>query len=409
MLSMSFKLHILKISAIVSLAVGVILPATAQRYKSISFSRQDFVDTVKIKIYDGALIVPVEIEGTVRHLLFDTGAQDAAWIGEQEAWMTPSGDSLNLVDATKTKRKKALVKMPPMKIGNTTIENYTMVVEAAMSDFSCGLFDGLLAFDLVARGLSFKFDTKDSIMIVTDRKGFFAKEERGQPTLKYTPVRKTRPLVPVKFPFGRIDMLFDSGYLGGWFDLPQPLINYWWNHSSKNQRIINELTERIDTLISAEAGLYGYKRDTVLKRLLRFPELKAGDITLKDVWISTGSPSRKMGSAIMEHASLIIDAPRNRFVFLPHDGSSVLEVGNMYHGSVSLIPADEGDTLGAIKVVVRKDSKSYEKGLRTGDYLISVDGIPIPDMCTYIKLWRQGKVKKMLYRSLDGEEKIIEL
>ena len=35
------------------------------------------------------------------------------------------------------------------------------------------------------KGISFKFDTKDSLMIVTDRKGFFAKEEKGHAKVKY--------------------------------------------------------------------------------------------------------------------------------------------------------------------------------------------------------------------------------
>ena len=32
----------------------------------ISFSKKDFADTIKIKVLDGAVIVPVEIEGQTR-------------------------------------------------------------------------------------------------------------------------------------------------------------------------------------------------------------------------------------------------------------------------------------------------------------------------------------------------------
>ena len=53
------------------------------------------------------------------------------------------------------------------------------------------IWDGALGYDLVVRGLLFKFDTQDSLMIVTDRKGFFSKEEKGQPTLKYKRYHKT--------------------------------------------------------------------------------------------------------------------------------------------------------------------------------------------------------------------------
>lgn len=42
--------------------------------KQMSFSRKDFVDTVKIKLIDGIVLIPVEIEGTTKNFLLDTGA-----------------------------------------------------------------------------------------------------------------------------------------------------------------------------------------------------------------------------------------------------------------------------------------------------------------------------------------------
>ena len=53
----------------------------------ISFSKKDFADTIKIKMIDGAVIVPVEIEGQTRNLLFDTGSPLGLWQGQKEAWM----------------------------------------------------------------------------------------------------------------------------------------------------------------------------------------------------------------------------------------------------------------------------------------------------------------------------------
>ena len=33
----------------------------------VSFSKRDFADIIKIKVIDGAVVVPVEIEGRIRH------------------------------------------------------------------------------------------------------------------------------------------------------------------------------------------------------------------------------------------------------------------------------------------------------------------------------------------------------
>lgn len=81
----------------------------------------------------------------------------------------------------------------------------------------------------------------------------------------------------------------------------------------------------------------------------------------------------RVGSAVLKHASLILDAPKKQFVFVPHNGQEIT-VSNSEAGSVSFIPSESGDTLGVLKAVIRKVSAAYQKGIRTGDYLIEVNG-----------------------------------
>ena len=80
----------------VSLLVMASMSAAAQEIDLTDFtlSRHDFVDTVKVEIVNGAVIVPVEIEGETKRMLFDTGAEFGFWIAGDEAWMKPSGDYL---------------------------------------------------------------------------------------------------------------------------------------------------------------------------------------------------------------------------------------------------------------------------------------------------------------------------
>ena len=81
------KLLFFLIAALVAttpvLAQNLIKTATAP----VSFSKRDFVDTIKIKVIDGAVVVPVEIEGRIRHFLFDTGSPLGIWQGQKEACM----------------------------------------------------------------------------------------------------------------------------------------------------------------------------------------------------------------------------------------------------------------------------------------------------------------------------------
>ena len=221
------RLLFLLIAALVAttpvLAQNLIKSATAP----VSFSKRDFVDTIKIKVIDGAVIVPVEIEGQTRNLLFDTGSPLGLWHGQKETWMKQvTADSLTFGDINKKSRNQIIYQFPTIKMGNLQIDNYPMIVEDAMSEFICNRFDGVIGFNLVGKGLSFKLDTKDSLLIVTDRKKFFAEEEKGQPTAKYKMKRAYCPLVYVDSPIGWIETVFDTGAMNRWFDLPQELMDH---------------------------------------------------------------------------------------------------------------------------------------------------------------------------------------
>ena len=404
---------LIKTVFIVLLTAWFSSPSTAQTLESKRFTldRENFVDTIKIKIWDGAIVVPVEIAGKTRNMMFDTGAQTAFWIGAEEDWMMPSGDSIKVYDSQNQSQKKAIIKFPSIKMGNTSIENYPMIVDEGMGGWTCGEIDGGLGCDLVAKGLSFKFDTKDSLMIVTDRKGFFSKEEKRQPKLKYEPYKSyymVCPLVWVDFPWGRAKMIFDLGCVGGWVDIPEPFLKRWAEDHPKIRQKINDYTVDIDTSITTSAGLFGRSEDTMLYRRLHFPEITMGDLALHDLWISTNSRMIKTGSAVLERTSLIIDCPKKWFVFLPHDGNKEIVVGNENKKGVTHTFAVPNDTLGAVKAVVRKGSEAYQKGIRTGDYLISVNGVPITDYCTYFNLDTDDEVKHYVYRSPEGEIKEVE-
>jgi hypothetical protein len=385
------------------------LQSVAQTAKALDFNivNTNFVDTVKIKIWNGAAVVPVEINGVVRNLMFDTGAQTGFWIGKEEDWMTASGDSITTRDSQNATLKKAIHKCPTIKIGNIAIENYPIIVDNGLSQYTCGIIDGALAFDLIVKkGLSFKFDTKDSLMIVTDRKGFFAKEEKDHKILKYD---SSRPTFFVNFPFSKIRMLFDSGNVGGWFDIPQVLLDRWSRSDQKMKQKVDEMTIMSDTSVLSSAGVFGATFDTVAYRLLRIPQVEIGDLTFKDMYISTNTATLKLGTAVMQHASLIIDAPKRRFVLLPHDGKSEVVVANKMTKGLSFRPTEEGDTLGVAKAIVKKGLDAYAKGVRSGDYLISVDGIPITDYCTYMLLKTKDVLNHLVLRSPNGEVKEVDL
>jgi len=59
--------------------------------------------------------------------------------------------------------------------------------------------------------------------------------------------------------------------------------------------------------------------------------------------------------------------------------------------------------------IVREGSTAYQKGVRTGDYLLEVDGIPITDFCTFLRMEFDSKETPMKFRSTNGTEKQVTL
>ena len=395
---------------VLGLLLGVVAwgQASAQRLSDRYFgvSQQVFTDTIKIKMWNGAIIVPVEIEGETKNLMFDTGAGSGFWIGKKEAWMRSTDDSTYTTDAQNRHKMMEMVEIPSIKMGNIIIKGYRMVVDDALSNFTCGIIDGAFGFDLAAKGISFKFDTKDSLLIMTSHKGFFAKEEKGHARVKYKDYG-IRPKVWAKIPFARPKMLFDMGAIGGWFGLPQELLDLWSKNDPKIKQQLDAMTVNVDTTVMTYAGLFGASYDTVINGELCFPEIEVGDIILKDVWVNTATHNRAIGSSILEHVSLIIDAPKKSFYFLPHDGNPEITVNNKPRG-LDLVAAEEGDPLGAMKAVVRKGTEAYAKGIRTGDYLVSINGTPITCQCDYMLLTRQESAKRYVFRTPEGKIKEIE-
>lgn len=75
----------------------------------ISFSKKDFADTIKVKVINGIVVIPVEIEGCTKHFLLDTGAQSGMWFKAKEDWMKPiSDDSMRISDSNIQLRKQII-------------------------------------------------------------------------------------------------------------------------------------------------------------------------------------------------------------------------------------------------------------------------------------------------------------
>ena len=111
-----------------------------------------------------------------------------------------------------------------------------------------------------------------------------------------------------------------------WVELPQSVLNKFMERYPKKEKEIDAMTVHKGTTINSAFGLHGLLKDTLEERIINFPSIKAGSLNLNDLYVSTACHSLLIGSAFLMHTSLIIDAPKKHFVFLPHNGQKVITV-----------------------------------------------------------------------------------
>lgn len=218
-------------------------------------------------------------------------------------------------------------------------------------------------------------------------------------------INKTKPIVQVQSPIGKIAAVFDTGAIRVWLDLPQRVLDNCFARYPKKQKEVDALTVQTDSTVNTHIGLHGVFNDSINERILHFPSVEIGNLAVNDLYVSTACHSLGIGTALLRHTSMIIDSSKKRLVFLPHNQQAGISVGNKEVKSLSFVPAEAGDSLGVLKAIVRKGSTAYQKGIRTGDYLIEVNGTPITDPCTYLQMEGRDKETPMKFRSPKGSEK----
>ena len=366
--------------------------------------QHNFADTLHITIDNGLITVPVEIGGRIRPMILDTGAEMSFWTAEETEGAVAQSGTHAAYDTHRNTQEVAELRFPTVRIGHVTMNDYPMLDsrESALTQIACGRFYGLLSCNFIDKGISFKIDTKDSLLIITDRKDHF-KEERHFPSAKFRTWGDGCPYIAVRTPMGNLNVLFDTGAQGTWFDINQ---EYWdkWLQRPGHREKIGKFLDSTPGVPSSAVGVFGTEDKTASWAVFHFPALRFGTLTVTDLEANTARSSL-IGSGILENASVILDAHRKRLYFLPHDGGDTLKAGNRSTRGLSVRPSADKEAPYPLQVTVREGKEAWRKGVRTGDYILEYNGVPIRDICTYILLKKQDKDSAYKFISPDGTVK----
>ena len=391
---------------LLALLASLLLPTTgvAQMYRynpNFTLSEKNFCDTIPIVIEDDQLYLDVEMGGKNRRFLLDTGSsqgmiyQNCDINGCTELGHIISHDANNHADTVK------VVALPPFRLAKLTISHYVASVlpsPAVRPDY-----DAILGFDLFNRGLYAKIDTRNSIMILTDRKKTFQEEEKTGFTMKY----KLKWFVPYLMvsPFvNHVDeVLFDTGFRQF----------YTMNKGSFNTHLENDLSRlnkhlgtNIKRQIEGRAkgqfsiGAFGAeKADEVV--FLRLDRLKWNKFSFLDVRCITTQGASKIGSPLLNHGALIINPTKKRLTLLPYNGTDSVTIGNEQM-SVAFVPANGRAAVG----LIWDGSEAYQAGLRQGDIILKIDDKPIPTFLDFTAFrFIKDHRHHFLVRDKEGKEK----
>lgn len=352
-------------------------------------SRTDFVDTIQIEWRHNQVYVPVVINGKELRFLLDTGAgQTVVYDDAPIQGAAPTG-WIKTLDALGRRDSVPVVTLPPMQIGRELFTGCRAIVQRRM--VRRATVDGILGFDIFAKGLCAKIDVRAGILILTDRKRYFDVE--GGVEVKYK-LKYHTPYLRVT-PFGRYheEACFDTGSRQV----------YAINHESFRRGEERSSLETVSSLIEGRCvGRYamGHSGTERLGEVLflRFPQLYIGTLSLCDLHTLTTQGTSHVGAGALEHSAVIINPFRRRLLFQPYEGYDRVVVDNR-QTEIAFV-ADRGLPVVGL---VWEQGIPYQHGFRVGDVIVRIDGRPVNDFSSFA-LWpyEEGREYTFTVRRDDG-------
>lgn len=340
----------------------VALSCSAQlSHYSLDFevSASNFVDSIAIEWTGGQVYVPVSIEGKSYRFLFDTGSGQAVVYQDKPIMGCQPAGHIIAVDAIGRRDTVEMVKLPPLTLGTVTFTGCQATVQKRYVKRKD--IDGIIGFDIIAKGLNAKIDVQNRLLILSDRKNYFDHEEGFETRYK---LNYHVPYVEIN-PFGRFrePTLFDTGSR-----------QFYSINRESFEEGMHGATAMMGVTVEEQAtgrhaiGSYGSEPEGKVL-FLTLDAMKWGDFLFSDVSVITTQGGSHLGAALLDYGAVVFNPKRRRVRFEPYNHSSHCSVNN-----VSMEIAFVSENNRPVAGIVRVGSQPYECGFRSGDTIIAIDG-----------------------------------
>lgn len=356
-----------------------------------TLSESNFVDSVDIEWDHGQLYVPVVMNGTTYRFLFDTGAGQAVLYDDtpipdcQTAGVIRSFDAVGRCDTVQ------MVMLPPLTMGNITFTGLKATVQHRAVKRK-GI-NGIVGFDIIAKGLNVKIDVREHMMILSDLKDFF-KDEGG-----YEARYKLNYHVPYVelSPFGRFKepTLFDTGSRR-FYSINMKSFDRGMNGATDMMGVVVEDRTRGQHAI----GHSGVESEGEVC-FLTFDALRLGGYVFTDVKTLTTQGGSHLGAALLNYGSVVFNAKRKRMYFQPYGEGNSCSVDND-RPDIAFVDESGHASVG----IIRQGSEPYKRGFRQGDLILQIDGRPVNSFASFISWgFLAGREYRFTVRNRLGQQK----
>ena len=343
----------------------VALPSFAKSKKVESIVEKDFVDTIKVSYENNLMIMPVKIGDRYYRFMFDTGCSCFLLNDSLRHLMQETGHKTKCTDFNAVRKSLDDGVLPEVTLGKTHLTN--VEVKAMTYNYPFGI-DGCIGMhELNNSDIITKMDLKDSIIIITDRKDFFA-NEKGQ-VMNYYP-KHVCPHVNFSLSHGCKGrfMTFDTG-CNSFMILNSSY--YKKSLKGKNKDLFMKQIEWGDTG-SVSYSVHGIEKGSE-HVFMKMDDVKFGNLCINNIPVEIASGATVIGCRILEYGSMIMDSHAHTLTFQPYDKASTnINITQHNKGFHMYVKDDK-----IMVSLINPNGEEYKQGLRKDDMLIECNGVPI--------------------------------
>ena len=326
--------------------------------KKLILSNHHFVDSIEIEWERSQVYVPITINNKRYRFLLDTGAAqsvvytDTPIEGSIPAGIIRSHDANGVIDMV------PMVILPPFTLGHTTIRQCQATIQKR--PIKVPHVDGIIGFNLINSGLLAKIDVRKHLLVLTDNKKFFKREQGYDSRYKlrfHVPYLDISPTDHYKEA-----ALFDTGSRSLYV---------------MNRQSFDRCTTQTDSLIDAQIegrsmgrhaiGHFGVEplSEVIFLHLHR---LRLGNYTLNDIHTLTTLGESHLGASLLNYSAAIFNPRNKRITFLPYNNHHTDSVGNRQL-EIAFVSEQGRPCVG----LVWEQGEPYRLGFRQGDIITKIN------------------------------------